>query len=187
MKKRYKTPQEIIAEQKRLAGLKQRKYKLGYATCGTMYAYALWKKEGFTQGMIRKYSDLVNGYWENFSDELVSRVQTELKKKAEIELEVEQWEDYEKPKDYQAGYLWEMKQIDNQILRDHFRYNVCHYAALLDMGWGKKRLVRIADETNEYLQDESIKKKGVDMMWKELVEELGVFYDRPDIQFKVTE
>ena len=187
MGKRHMTKDQILASMRTVKKMTLCGDRGSFTGMATLCNYILWKEEKWYQKKLVEYNAAVAVYDQKLdSGEVTLEQLTErLWNKADFKVQYEK----QTEKDIQArknSFLYEMEkrliESNNTINEIATRYFLMHFNVLMDMGYGKKRLVRNSDYINHYLGN-VVTKDGSRIMdlHRELIDKAGIYVEMPVI------
>ena len=185
MGKRHLTRNEIIAKCKAVARERRMCERSPWTAASIICGYALMRSEGFGGEKISKIVNRINEFQEEYEAGRVDldQVSRELYEKADWTISCEDYTEADiRAKKGTFDYWLDQKQIDpqNAINRNATRYMLFFFKALNEVyGYGKKRLTRVQEKINEYLELYQQDKTSVSEWKKALFEEAGIYFEDP--------
>ena len=158
MGKRHLTRNEIIAKCKAVARERRMCERSPWTAASIICGYALMRSEGFGGEKISKIVNRINEFQEEYEAGRVDldEVSKELYEKADWTISCEDYTEADiRAKKGTFDYWLDQKQIDpqNTINKNATRYMLFFFKALNEVyGYGKKRLTRVQEKINEYLE-----------------------------------
>lgn len=184
-KKRHLTPAEIKEQCKRIARESRMADRTPWTAMGIMLSYVIMRKEGFKGQRISRIANKVNEMEADWADGKIDlkEISKRLYDKADWTIEYKAYtvDDITARKgSYQ--YWLDSKQIapQNTINEQATRYMLFFFTALMDeYGFGKDRLTRVEEYTNELLLQYQEDKTTVREWSRALLKEAGVVIEPP--------
>lgn len=180
--KRHRSKNELLAQMRELQRRKMTRFTAPFTGMAIISNFVLWKVEKFTQNKLEKYNQLVNEYYLkiNNGDISLDSLADRLFQKAEFKIEFEPYteDDILVSRKDKYAYAWNKQNIEiNNAINDSCReYLIICFNALMDMGYGKKRLGRVRVNVLETLNSSGGKVMG---MHQELIDGVGIYIEKP--------
>lgn len=185
---RHLRKNEILARMKEVSKLKNSSDKTPFTGMATICNYVLWKKDKWYQKQLAEYNALVLGYEQKLGSGGVTleQLQERLLKKAEIKIDHVPYTEKDITVSQKKSFMYEMEkrvvEAKNVINEMSARYFLIHFNALMDMGYGKKRLERNRDWINEQLAEvTTVDDHRIMDLHRELHEEAGIYIEMPKV------
>lgn len=142
--------------------------------------YAIWKNENFRTTKLQEYNGLVAEYESRYmkGEITVEEMSDRLNRKAGFTLTYIPYTEIANTKNKALRWLSEKDNVsNNNVSETCIRYQLEHYNALMDMGFGKVRLERVKG----YIQDmlNGLAELDIWSIRKELIDEAGVYIEMP--------
>lgn len=172
---------EIIRSMKQVRDIKQSADKSPFTGVATLANYVLWKEDGWGQTRLARYDQIVHDYetainaGEITPEELSDRIWD----KAEFKIEFIRWEAEKHGNSLIDRMNAEIREANNTINFYAARHLTVHFNALMDLGYGKKRLERNKDQMNEYLRRLDRDELHIMQIHKELLDGVGIYVEMP--------
>lgn len=179
---KHLTKTEILEQLKYTANIRKKASGAPFTGMAILGNYILWKTEGWYQKHLAEYNERVKEYYDMDID--IKALSKRLYDAADFAVEVK----YHKVQDNQCKKSQRYRQIMEQKLMDaedeinrcSQKYLLIHFNALMDMGYGKKRLNRVKDAMNKKLNDiEDPMGEDAMKMRQELIDEMGIYIEMP--------
>ena len=186
---KHLTKNELLAKCKRLQEAKHYANKSPFTGMATLCNWVLWKEEQWYQKKLADYNSRVADYDRRIDDGEItlSSIRSRLKEKAGFDVDVVDFTyDHLQNLKKKNRFLYELEKgmidADNLINEISARYMLCHYAVLMDLGYGSKRLNRNKDWVNRWLDDVTAPGEQGDKILdlrRKLIEEAGIYIEMP--------
>ena len=181
--RRYLTKDEILASMRKVRDIKQTADRSPFTGISILANYVLWKEEGKGQKKLAEYNQIVNGYETaiNAGEVTVEELSARVWEKGHFKIEFEPWENATCKNNLVDRLNAELINANNVIHQYAARHLTVHFASLIDLGYGKKRLERNKDWINDYLRKCDNDEMHIMDMHQELVDKVGIYIERPKI------
>lgn len=172
---------EICAQMKKVRDIKQSADKSPFTGIAILANYVSWKEDKWGQIKLARYDQIVNDYETaiNAGEIAVEELSDRLWDKAEFKIEFTQW-------GYESGGKTLRDQLNAELIRSNnvinqyaARHLTVHFNALMDLGYGKKRLERNKDQMTDYLDRADRGEIPIMQMHKELLDGVGIYIEMP--------
>lgn len=179
---KHLTRDELLQKLKHTANLRRKAAGAPFTGMAILGNYVLWKTEGWYQKRLADYNGRVQHYYD--SDPDIRELSNRLFEKSEFTVEVEyhkaQNNRYKKSHRYRHDMEQKLMDAEDEINRCSQKYLLIHFNVLMDMGYGKKRLIRVKDAMNRKLK-ETGDPMGKDVMAlrQELMDGVGIIIEMP--------
>ena len=185
---RHLTKNELLAKCKRLQEAKHYANRSPFTGMATLCNWVLWKEEKWYPKKLGEYNRRVAEYDSRIEDGEITleEIRKRLDEKAGFNVDAVEFS-YDKIKISKKNkFLYQIEKglvdADNTINEISVRYMLCHFATLMDMGYGNKRLNRNKDWVNEWLMKATEPGEHGDKILtlrRKLFEEAGVYIEMP--------
>lgn len=189
MKRRQMTKDELLGMMKHSAKNTVLSDRAPFTGMSVLCNYVLWKTEKFTQGKLTEYNRQAAAFDIQLDTGLASLIgmSDRLMKKAGFTIEYIPIEkkDIKVSRRNQVFYQAALNKLEaeNRVNEMSTRYLIIAFNALMNMGYGEKRLTRFKDALNELLgeaqQDDG---KKLLALRQELIDGVGVFIEMPKME-----
>lgn len=183
--KRQRSKEELIGQMLELRRRKETCYSAPFTGMAIICNWVLWKVEGFTQGKLEKYNQMVDVYYQvlNGGEVTVENLDNRLFQKAEFKIEFEEYTESDilvTRKDKYA-YAWNKQNIEvnNKINQSCREYLLVCFNVLMDMGYGRKRLERVRANVVDTINTTAGKVMG---LHQELIDGVGIYIEKPIVR-----
>ena len=186
---KHLTKNEILAKCKQLQEAKHYADKSPFTGMATLCNWVLWKEEKWYPKKLAEYNSRVAEYDRRIDDGEItlSSIRERLKAKADFDVDMVQFSYSDirvSEKKNRFLYRLEKGMVDanNTINEISVRYILMHYAVLMDMGYGSKRLNRNKDSVNRWLERVTEPGEHGDRILdlrRKLIDEAGIFIEMP--------
>lgn len=172
---------EILAQMKHVRNLKQSADKSPFTGIAVLTNYIFWKEDKWGQIRLTRYNQIVNQYETAINDGeiTVEELSERVWDKADFKVEFIQWQNKPQGDSLRDRLNAEIIESNNTINQYAARHLTVHFAALIDLGWGLKRLERNKDQINAYLDRLDEDELHIMDMHKDLVNGVGIYVEMP--------
>lgn len=169
---------EIIKNMKQVSDMRRSAETSPFTTVAILANHVQWKKEGWGQIKLTRYNQLVNDYETaiNAGEVEVETLSDRLWNKAEFRLEYVPFES-SSGSSLRDRFNNEVIEFNNKIHLLATRHLTVHFNALMDLGYGKKRLERNKDWLNEYLRESENGALNIMDLHRELIDKVGIYIE----------
>lgn len=179
---RHLTRDELLQQLKHTANVRRKAASAPFTGMAILGNYVLWKTEGWRQKRLAEYNERVRYYYN--SDPDIKVLSDRLFEKSEFTVEVryhqEQDNRYKKSHRYHHDMEKKLMDAEDEINRCSQKYLLIHFNVLMDMGYGRKRLIRVKDAMNQMLEDigDPMGKDAM-VLRQELMDGVGIIIEMP--------
>lgn len=179
---KHLTRDELLQQLKHTANVRRKAASASFTGMAILGNYVLWKTEGWYQKRLAEYNQRVRKYYD--ADPDIKALSGRLFEKSEFTVEVqyhqEQDNRYKKSHRYRYGMEQKLMDAEDEINRCSQKYLLIHFNVLMDLGYGKKRLIRVKDAMNQKLKEVGDPMgKGAMEMRQELMDGVGIIIEMP--------
>lgn len=139
--------------------------------------YVIWKNEKFYPKLLVEYNTLTRKKWDEFEEDKVDDYNQKIYDTCGFMVDVEK---HQQPKKKPQGYLGVLRarynEAEDAVNTEFQKYMICSYLALMEMGYGNKRMNRINDEIVKTFNECLNKERSMSALRKEL-EDYGVYIE----------
>lgn len=169
---------EIIQKMKKVSDMRRSAETSPFTGVAILANHVLWKKDGWGQIKLTRYNQIVNDYENkiNAGEVEVETLSDRLWNKAEFRLEYVPFESCH-GSSLRDRFDNEVIEFNNRIHLLATRHLTVHFNALMDLGYGKKRLERNKDWLNEYLRESEKGTFNIMDLHRELVDGVGIYIE----------
>lgn len=169
---------EIIKKMKLVSDMRRSAETSPFTTVAILANHVQWKKEGWGQTKLARYNQIVNDYETaiNAGEVEIEYLSDRLWDKAEFRLEYVPFESCH-GSSLRDRLNNEVIEFNNRIHLLATRHLTVHFNALMDLGYGKKRLERNKDWLNEYLRESEKGTFNIMDLHRELVDGVGIYIE----------
>ena len=177
---KHLTRDELLQQLKHTANVRRKASSAPFTGMAILGNYILWKTEGWYQKRLAEYNERVREYYDMDID--IKVLSNRLYHVADFTVEVEyhkvQDNQYKKSQRYRHSMEQKLMDAEDEINRCSQKYMLIHFNVLMDMGYGKKRLIRVKDAMNRKLGEISDPMgKGAMEMRQELMDGVGIIIE----------
>lgn len=181
MRKHY-TKDELLRQLKQTANVVKKASSAPFTGMAILANYTLWKTERWGQTRLAEYNKRVAEYYAGEIDE--KALSDRLMEKADFTVQSVQHTAGDNCQKKTRQYRWFMEQklidAEDEINRSSAQYFLICFNALMDMGYGNKRLNRVKDAINEKLKENEKEDAMALRMRQELIDNLGILIEMPN-------
>lgn len=179
---KHLTKAELLQQLKHTANIRRKASSAPFTGMAILGNYILWKTEGWYQKRLAEYNQRVREYYDMDID--IKVLSNRLYKVAEFTVEVEYHKvhdnQYKESRRYRHSMEQKLMEAEDEINRCSQKYLLIHFNVLMDMGYGKKRLIRIKDALNQKLKEIADPMgEGAMEMRQELMNGVGIIIEMP--------
>lgn len=179
---KHLTRDELLQQLKHTANVRRKAASAPFTGMAILWNYVLWKTEGWYQKRLTEYNERVRHYYD--SDPDIKVLSDRLFEKSEFTVEVQYHQEkdnqYKKSRRYRHDMEQKLMDAEDEINRCSQKYLLIHFNVLMDVGYGKKRLIRVKDAMNQKLKEVGDPMgKGAMEMKQELMDGVGIIIEMP--------
>lgn len=179
---KHLTRGELLQQLKHTANVRRKAASAPFTGMAILGNYVLWKTEGWYQKRLAEYNDRVKDYYD--ADPDIEALSDRLFEKSEFTVEVqyhqEQDNHYKKSHRYRHEMEKKLMDAEDEINRCSQKYLLIHFNVLIDLGYGRKRLIRVKDAMNQKLKEIGDPMgMGAMEMRQELIDGVGIVIEMP--------
>ena len=179
---KHLTRDELLQQLKHMANVRRKAASAPFTGMAILGNYVLWKTEGWYQKRLVEYNERVGKYYDVDPDirVLSDRLYDVTDFTVEVEYHKAQDNRYKKSHGYRHDMEQKLMDAEDEINRCSQKYLLIHFNVLMDMGYGKKRLIRVKDAMNRKLKEAGDPMgKCVMEMRQELMDGVGIIIEMP--------
>lgn len=182
-KRRPLSKNEILQTVKYAEESRRAVWAIPFTVISILCNYTLWKTEGWGRDRLVRYHELVNKYNQMLydGDVTVDELRQRVEEKGGFPVKAEHID----TKNIRMGnrFLREMTRSvinsENAIYEQAAQHLLEHYAALIDLGFGRKRLARIKEALNGLLEKAGSGELKVTDLQQEMLDKLQMEFESP--------